>query len=161
MSATTRTWVPFAIASLAAAAAACGTAGPEIIAIEYLRATRTGDSDDAIALLDMDAIVDRVKSRIAMLNTDGDPDRFLYDSVQTVLWGLFQETPRQDELAYDAPPADLDGQKATVRVVLTAADGTTRTRAVYLRRADAGWLVSGRSLDELVAYAIRRLEERF
>ena len=160
MPATTRTWVLSAIASLAAAAA-CGTASPEIVAIEYLRATRTGDSDDAIAMLDMDTIVDRVKSRIMMVNTDGDPDRFLYDSVQTVLWGLFQETPRQDELTYDAPPADLDGQKATVRVVLTAADGTTRTRAVYLRRAGTGWLVSGRSLDELVAYAIQRLEERF
>jgi len=141
--------------------AACGTASPEIIAIEYLRATRTGQSDEAIALLDMDTIVDRVQSEVVLVNTGGDPDRFLRDSVETTLWGLFQETPREDELAYDAKPAEIDGDHATVTVTLMSPDGKERTRSVTLRHTDAGWRISGSSVDDLVQYVIQRLEERY
>lgn len=140
---------------------ACGTASPEIVAIEYLRATRTGESDAAIALLDIDNIVDRVESEVVLVNTGGDPAQFLRDSVRTILWGLFQETPREDELVYDATPADIDGDRAAVRVTLTDPQGQTRTRTVHLRNTGSGWLVSGRSVDDLVRHAIQRLEERF
>lgn len=146
---------------LALTTVGCATADPEIIAIEYMRATRTGESDDAIAWLDIDRIVERVSNEIVLVNTAGDPDRFLTDSVRTVLWGLFQETPRQDELSYDATPADIDGERATVQVTLTDSDGKSRTRTVHLRRTDAGWRISGRSVDDLVTYSIQRLEERF
>ena len=110
--------VPAIAAVLAAAllAMSCATADPEIVAIEYLRATHNADSDTAVALLDLESIVDRVRSEIVLVNTDGDPDRFLADSVETLIWGLFQETPRQENLAYDAPPAEVNDNRATVRV---------------------------------------------
>jgi predicted ATPase len=139
----------------------CAAADPEIVAIEYLRATHQADSDTAVALLDIDRIVERVRSEIVLVNTDGDPDRFLADSVETLIWGLFQETPRQENLGYDAPPAEIDGDRATVRVTLTEPDGSTERRTVYLRNTDYGWRVSGRSVDDLVAYVIQRLEERY
>ena len=140
---------------------ACTTADPEIVAIEYLRATHNADSDTAVSLLDVDRIVGRVQDEIVLVNTDGDPERFLADSVETLIWGLFQETPRQEGLAYDAPPADVDGDRATVRVTLATPEGSTSRRTVHLRNTDLGWRVSGRSVDDLVAYVIQRLEERY
>lgn len=139
----------------------CANPDPEIVAIEYLRAAHNADSDTAVALLDIDRIVERVRSEIVLVNTDGDPDRFLADSVETLIWGLFQETPRQEGLGYDAPPAEVDGDRATVRVTLTEPDGSTERRTLYLRRTDYGWRVSGRSVDDLVTYVIQRLEERY
>lgn len=149
------------VAATAALAAGCGGSDPEIVAIEYLRATRTAESDRAIALLDMDRIVERVSSEIVLVNTDGDPADFLRDSVETLLWGLFQETPREEGLAYDATPADIDGDRARVRVTMTDAEGEVQERIVHLRRTSAGWRVSGESVDDLVSYVIQRLEERF
>lgn len=144
-----------------AVTAACMPTDPEIVAIEYTRATRTAASDTAVALLDLDSIYERIQSEVAMVNTDGDPDRFLRDSVATLLWGLFQETPREDDLAYDATPAEVDGEHARVRVTMTDADGHQRARTVYLRQTSAGWRVSGRSVDDLVSYVLQRLEERY
>lgn len=148
-------------AALALAVGACGSTDPEIVAIEYLRATRTAESDEALALLDMDRIVERVQREIAVVAPDGDSEQFLRDSVETLLWGLFQETPREEGLAYDAPPAEIDGDRATVLVSLTDAEGKTQERTVHLRRTRAGWKVSGESIDDLVSYVIQRLEERF
>ena len=102
-------WAVFATAS-------CAPADPEIIAIEYLRATRTAKSDAAIGYLDIDTIVERVQREVVLINADGDPEAFLRDSVETILWGLFQETPREEQLAYDATPAEVNGDKAIVAV---------------------------------------------
>jgi len=151
----------FATSIVAALTIACATADPEIVAIEYLRATHNADSDGAVSLLDIDGIVDRVQTEIVLVNTDGDPERFLADSVETLIWGLFQEPPRQEGLAYDAPPADIDGDRATVSVTLAALDGSTSSRTVHLRNTAYGWRVSGRSVDDLVTYVIQRLEERY
>ncbi|NKB90078.1 MAG: hypothetical protein GKS06_17840 [Acidobacteria bacterium] len=148
------------IVCAAIAIAGCAETDPEIVAIEYLRATREAQSDTALTYLDMDEIADRVSAEIVLVNPDGDSDSFLRESVSSLIWGLFQETPRED-LAYDATPADVNGDRATVRVTLLDAEGGERTRTVHLRRTDAGWKVSGRSLDHLVSYAITRLEERF
>lgn len=147
--------------ALALAAGACGTSSPEIVAIEYLRATRTAESDQALARLDIDRIVERVQREITVVRTEGDSDQFLRESVETLLWGLFQETPREDHLTFDAPPADIDGDRATVVVTLRAPDGAEEQRTVHLRDTDDGWKVSGESIDDLVNYVIQRLEERF
>jgi len=150
-----------ALLLFAALASACAPDDPEIVAIEYLRATRTGQSDQAVALLDMDRIVQRVEKEIALVNTGGDPHKFLRDSVSATLWGLFQETPREDGLQYDATPAQIEGDTARVRVTMTYPDATTRSRTVWLRRTSSGWRVSGRSIDDLVSYVIQRLDERY
>ena len=147
-------WVVLTVAS-------CAPADPEIIAIEYLRATRTAKSDAAIGYLDIDTIVDRVQREVVLINADGDPDAFLRDSVETILWGLFQETPREDELAYDATPAEVNGDKAIVSVTMRGPDGSSRKRTVHLRQTRAGWQVSGATVDDLVSYVIQRLEERY
>ena len=142
------------------AIASCAETDPEIVAIEYMRATREAQSDAALTYLDMDEIVDRVSTEIVLVNTEGESDAFLRESVSSLIWGLFQETPRED-LAYDATPADINGDRATVRVKLVDADGGERTRTVHLRNTDEGWKVSGRSVDDLVNFAITRLEERY
>lgn len=142
-------------------ASACAPTDPEIVAIEYARATRTAASDAAVALLDIDSIYDRVQREIVLVNTEGDADRFLRDSITTLLWGLFQETPRKEDLAYDATPAQVEGDRAQVRVTMTDAAGQARERTVYLRRTADGWRVSDRSVDDLVSYLIQRLEERY
>ena len=102
----------------------------------------------------------RAEDGIVLVNPDGDNDSFLRESVRSLVWGLFQETPRED-LAYDAVPADVDGERASVRVTMTDAEGSQSRRTVYLRRTDGGWKVSGRSLDDIESYVITRLEERF
>lgn len=153
------TWL--ALGWLLMVVTACAPRDPEIVAIEYVRASRTAASDVAVSLLDIDTIYERVQHEVVIVNTDGDPDRFLRDSITTMLWGLFQETPREDGLAYDATPADIDGDRATVRVTLRDAEGHARVRTVHLRNTDEGWRVSGRSVDDLVTYLIQRLEERY
>lgn len=139
---------------------ACAETDPEIVAIEYLRATREARSDAAIGYLDLDELVERISDDIVLVNTDGDPDAFLRESVSSMVWGLFQETPRQD-LAYDARRAEINGDRATVRVTTANAEGHEQTRDIHLRHTDSGWRVSGRSLNDLVRYVITRLEERF
>lgn len=156
---TPRSWL--ALGWMLIAVAACAPRDPEIVAIEYVRATRTASSDLAVSLLDIDTIYERVQHEVVIVNTDGDPDRFLRDSITTMLWGLFQETPREDGLTYDATPADIDGDRATVRVTLTDAQGHARARTVHLRNTAEGWRVSGRSVDDLITYLIQRLEERY
>jgi len=148
------------LCAIGLATAACAETDPEIVAIEYLRATRESRSDAAIGYLDMDELVGRVANDIVLVNTDGDADDFLRESVSSLIWALFQETPRED-LAYDARPADITGDRATVRVTTANAEGRERTRDVHLRHTDSGWLVSGRSLNDLVRYVITRLEERY
>ncbi len=145
---------------LTASLVACAPTDPEIVAIEYLRATREAKSDAAVGYLDLDEIVDRVETEVVLVNTDGDPRQFLRDSVRSMIWGLFQETPRED-LAYDARPADINGDRATVRVTMVDAEGREQERTIHLRNTDDGWRVSGRSLDDLISYVITRLEERF
>jgi hypothetical protein len=145
---------------LGAATLACAATDPEIVAIEYLRATREAKSDAAVGYLDLDEIVDRVETEVVLVNTDGDPRQFLRDSVRSMIWGLFQETPRED-LAYDARPAEIDGDRATVLVTMVDAEGREQERTIHLRNTDSGWRVSGRSLDDLISYVITRLEERF
>ncbi len=140
---------------------ACTSTDPEIVAIEYMRATRQADSDDAVATLDLDEIVGRVEEDLTLVLTEGDSSTFLRSSVETMLWGLFQETPREEGLAYDATPATIDGGRASVEVTMHDAEGLSRTRTVHLRRTADGWRVSGRSVDNLVSYVIQRLEERF
>jgi len=142
------------------ASVACAETDPEIVAIEYLRATREARSDAALGYLDLDELVDRVSNDVALVNVDGDPEAFLRESVSSMVWGLFQETPRQD-LAYDARPAEINGDRATVRVTTADAEGHERTRIIHLRHTGSGWLVSGRSLNDIVRYVITRLEERF
>lgn len=139
---------------------ACAESDPEIVAIEYLRATREARSDAALGYLDLDELVSRVSNDVVLVNTDGDAETFLRESVSSMVWGLFQETPRQD-LAYDARPAEITGDRATVRVTTVDAEGDERTRDIHLRHTDSGWRVSGRSLNDLVRYVITRLEERF
>ena len=153
---------PLAVVALVAVAGvACGPpAAPEIVAIEYLRATHTGESDDALALLDLDRIIDRIDDQIAIVHSEGDSEQFLRSSVETILWGLFQETPRR-ELTYDATPGDLEGDRTTVTVTMVDADGRQQRSRVHLRRTSNGWRVSGRSIDDLIDYVIQRLEERF
>lgn len=146
--------------ALGAATLACAATDPEIVAIEYLRATREAKSDAAVGYLDLDEIVDRVETEVVLVNTDGDPRQFLRDSVRSMIWGLFQETPRED-LAYDARPAEIDGDRATVLVTMVDAEGREQERTIHLRNTDSGWRVSGRSLDDLISYVITRLEERF
>ena len=139
---------------------ACAETDPEIVAIEYLRATREARSDAALGYLDLDELVERVSNDVVLVNTAGDPEAFLRESVSSMVWGLFQETPRED-LAYDARAAEIDGDRATVSVTMVDADGRQRVRNVHLRQTDSGWLVSGRSLSDLVRYVITRLEERY
>lgn len=139
---------------------ACASSDPEIVAIEYLRASRTGNADAAVRLLDLDRIVERVEEEIVLVNTEGDPEAFLRDSVRSTAWALFQETPRE-ERSYDARPAEIDGDRATVRVLLTEPEGGTDTRVVHLRRTGSGWKVSGPSIDDIVSSVIQRLQDRF
>ncbi len=140
---------------------ACTTTDPEIVAIEYMRATRHADSDDALARLDLDEIVARIEDDVTLVLKDGNSTTFLRSSVETMLWGLFQETPREENLIYDAQPATVDGERASVEVTMTDPDRRSRTRTVYLRRTPEGWRVSGRSVDSLVSYVVQRLEERY
>ena len=152
--------LPIALASLLAAFACGPPASPEIVSIEYLRAMYSGNSDGAIACIDIDEVVERIEEEISLVATDGESESFLRDSVTTLLWGLFQQTPRE-EYTYDAVPKSDNGDRVRVAVTLRDGDGGSSTRSMDLHRTNAGWRISGESLDPLVRYVIQRLEERY
>lgn len=138
----------------------CGPpADPEVIAIAYLRAVNSGDSDTAVDLLDMEEIVSRIDEQIVIVQ-QSDAESFLRDSVETVLWGLFRESA-QAEYSYDAQPADLEGDMAKVVVAKIDPEGERSETVLHLRRTPRGWRISGESLDPLITYVIQRLEERY
>lgn len=140
---------------------ACGGADdPEIVAITYLRAIHLGRPDEALQHIDMDRMVERVEDNIVLVDTPGDPRSFMRESIETVLWGLLQESAG-GEYGYDAAPADVEGNRAVVVVRLTDVDGETTERTLHLRRTANGWKVSGETLDRLVIAVTQRLEERY
>lgn len=142
------------------AVAACGPPNdPELIALSYVRASNSGDADAAVELLDIERITARVEEEIVVVDSSGRED-FLEDSIETLLWGLFRETPPAD-YTYDAIPAEVDGDTAQVSVTRTDTDGKSEVVVVHLRDTDDGWRVSGASLDDLVRIAIQRLQERY
>lgn len=142
------------------AVAACGPPNePEVVALSYIRASNGGDADGAVQLLDIERIAERVEQEIVVVDSSGRED-FLEDSIETLLWGLFQET-RTVEYAYDATPAEVDGDTAEVAVTRIDADGNSEIIDVHLRDTDDGWRVSGESLDDLVRVVIQRLQERY
>ena len=141
------------------AAISCTPPDPEVVAIAYVRAINTGDSDTAVRLLDMDEILHRINEQIVIVQ-DGDAESFLAHSVETLLWGLYRESVQAD-YAYDAQPADLEGEMARVTVTKVNAEQEQTETVVHLRNTEQGWRVSGDSLDPLVNYVIQRLEERY
>ncbi len=152
--------LPLIALTLIVAGAACGPpTDPELVAIAYERASRGGDPDTAVALLDIERITSRVEEEIVVVESSG-RESFLEDSIETLLWGLFREIPTAD-FAYTATPADIDGDSAEVTVTKISADGASTTNVVHLRNTDDGWLVSGASLDRLVKYAVQRLQEMY
>ena len=141
------------------AAVSCSPPDPEVIAITYLRAINSGDSDMAVRLLDMEEILRRINEQIVIVQND-DAESFLAHSVETLLWGLFRESAQAD-YAYDAQPADLEGEVARVTVMKVNPEQEQTETVVHLRNTPQGWRVSGDSLDPLVNYVIQRLEERY
>jgi len=140
--------------------AACGPPDdPELVALAYVRATNSGDPDTAVQLLDIEQIVTRVEEEIVVLDSSG-RESFLEDSIESMLWGLFRET-RPADYIYNATPAELDGDMASVPVTRISADETSTTVIVELRNTDDGWRVSGDSVDALVRYLVQRLQERY
>lgn len=155
-----RTGLSLFAALVLLAAGACGPPNdPEIIALSYERALGSGDPDTAVQLLDIDRIAERVEEELVVVDSSG-KDTFLEDSIETLLWGVFREA-RPADYAYDATPAELDGDTARVSVTRTAADDTSETVVVHLRNTDSGWRVSGESLDPLVRIVIQRLQEKY
>ncbi len=150
-----------AIAAVAAtlAAVSCSPPDPEVVAISYIRAINTGDSDMAVRLLDMEEILRRINEQIVIVQ-DGDAESFLAHSVETLLWGLFSESVQAD-YTYDAQPADLEGEMASVTVMKVNPQQEQTETVVHLRNTAQGWRVSGDSLDPLVNHVIQRLEERY
>jgi hypothetical protein len=152
--------MPVIALALLLSGAACGPPEePEIVAISYIRATTGGDPDTAVRLLDIERITERVEEQIVVIDSSG-RESFLQDSIETLLWGLFRET-RPEEFAYGAIPAERDGDTARVTVTKTGADGETSEVIVHLRNTDAGWRVSGPSLDPLVTFVVQRLQEKY
>lgn len=141
------------------AAISCSPPDPEVVAIAYIRAINTGDSDTAVRLLDMDEILRRINEQIVIVQ-DGDAESFLAHSVETLLWGLYRESVQAD-YAYDAQPADLEGEMARVTVMKVNPEQEQTETVVHLRNTEQGWRVSGQSLNPLVNYVIQRLEERY
>ena len=150
-----------AIAAIVAtlAAISCSPPDPEVVAIAYIRAINTGDSDTAVRLLDIEEILRRINEQIVIVQ-DGDAESFLEHSVETLLWGLFRESVQAD-YSYDAQPADLEGDMARVNVMKVNPQQEQTETVVHLRNTSQGWRVSGDSLDPLVNYVIQRLEERY
>ena len=141
------------------AAISCSPPDPEVVAIAYIRAINTGDSDTAVRLLDMEEILRRINEQIVIVQA-GDAESFLAHSVETLLWGLYRESV-QAEYTYGAPPADLEGEMARVTVTKVNPQQEQTETVVHLRNTAHGWRVSGDSLDPLVNYVIQRLEERY
>lgn len=139
---------------------ACGPPDdPEVAAVEYLRAANGGAPDAAVDLLDIDEIVRRVEEEVAVVQERASPN-FLENSTETILWGLFQESPQTD-FTYVAAHAEIDGDAARVTVRRIDAEGNESETVVHLRRTGGGWLVSGRTLAPLVTYVVQRLQERY
>ena len=152
--------LPLLAASVLFAGMSCGPANdPAVVALAYVRASNSGDPDTAVRLLDIEQIASRVDEVLVVVDSSG-RETFLEDSIETMLWGLFRETQVVD-YAYDATPAELDGDTATVSVTLTSADATSETQVVHLRDTAGGWRVSGDSLTRLVSYIIQRLQEKY
>lgn len=144
---------------IAVAGVGCGPPDdPEIVALSYVRATNSGDPDTAVQLVDIDRVTERVEQEVVVVDSSG-RENFLEDSIETLLWGLFRQM-RPGDYAYDATPAEIDGDTAEVPVTRTAADETSETIVVHLRKTKAGWRVSGESLDPLVSYVLQRLQEK-
>ena len=141
------------------AAISCSPPDPEVVAIAYIRAINTGDSDTAVRLLDMEEILRRINEQIVIVQ-DGDAESFLAHSVETLLWGLYRESVQAD-YTYDARPADLESEMARVTVMKVNPQQEQTETVVHLRNTSQGWRVSGDSLDPLVNYVIQRLEERY
>ena len=132
---------------------------PEIVALAYVRASNSGDPDTVVQLLDLEQVLSRVEEEIVVVDSNG-RETFLEDSIESMLWGLFRET-RVVDYAYNATPAEIDGDTAKVSVTLTSADATTTTTVVHLRETPRGWRVSGDTLAPLVLYVIQRLQEKY
>ncbi len=155
-----RSVFPLIALALLVAGAACGPpADPELVAIAYERASGGGDPDTAVNLLDTEQITSRVEEQIVVVESSG-KESFLEDSIETLLWALFREI-RPAEFAFTATPADIDGDTAEVNVTKISPDGVSTTVVVHLRNTDAGWRVSGASLDRLVTFAVQRLQEMY
>ena len=152
-------YLAFAVLLATLAAISCSPPDPEVVAIAYIRAVNTGDSDTAVELLDMEEILRRINEQIVIVQ-DGDAESFLAHSVETLLWGLYRESGQAD-YAYDAQPADLQGEMARVTVTKVDPQQEQTETVVHLRNTPQGWRVSGDSLDILVNYVIQRLEERY
>ncbi len=152
--------LPLLAASVLFAGGSCRPANdPAVVALAYVRASNSGDPDTAIQLLDIEQIASRVDEVLVVVDSSG-RESFLEDSIESLLWGLFRET-RVVDYAYDAMPAELDGDRATVSVTRTSADATSDVVVVHLRDTARGWRVSGDSLDQLVTYVIQRLQEKY
>ncbi|WP_139977814.1 hypothetical protein [Nocardioides litoris] len=93
--------------------------GPEEVAAEVVRAVADADCADLAPLLD--------------------PAADLPYAVTSCLDGTAQPQPVDDVVA---APAEVDGDRATVRVEL-ATGGTTSALGATLRRADGAWRLDG------------------
>jgi len=142
------------------AGAACGPpTDPEIVALTYVRATSSGDPDTAVQLLDIERLTERVEQQVVVVDSSG-KENFLEDSIESMLWGLFRET-RPGEYAFNATPAEIDGDTAVVPVTRTSPDETSEVIEVHLRNTEDGWRVSGGTLDPLVRVVVTRLQEKY
>ena len=145
---------------LASSVVACAPVqDPEIVAIAYVRAISAGDPDTAVQLLDLERITSRVEEQIVVVDNSG-RESFLEDSIESLLWGLYR-TQRPADFAYNAPPAEIDGDNARVVVTKTPRQGDPEEIIVHLRRTSRGWRVSGSNLDRLVTFVVQRLEEKY
>lgn len=152
--------LPLAFIVSVAALGCSGAEDPEIVAIEYLRAVHSGNADEAVRHIDIEGLVERVEDQVVVVQREGGSETLMRDSIETILWGLFQQSP-QEEFSYDARTAEIDGDRATVTVEMTDSDGETTERTLQLRRGSSGWKVGGDSLDPMVNYVVQRLQERF
>lgn len=146
--------------ALAVGGSACGPPDdPEVAAVEYLRAANGRAPDVAVDLLDIEEIARRVEEEIVIVQESASAN-FLENSIETILWGLFQESAPTD-FDYVAAHAEIEGDRARVTVRRIDAEGDESETVVHLRRTRGGWLVSGPTLDPLVSYVVQRLQERY
>ena len=152
--------IPLSIALLALLAGmACGQPDtPEIVGLSYVRAYSSGDPETAVALVDIERIVERVEEEVMVIDPSGN-ETFLEDSIENLLWGLYRQM-RPADYAFDATPAEIDGDTAVVEVTRTPPEGEPEAIDVHLRNTEDGWRVSGESLDSLVRFVVQRLQER-
>lgn len=154
--------VPAVLAALLVGvlAGACGPPeDPEVAAVEYLRAVNSRQPDAAVDLLDIEEIARRVEEQIVIVQENASPS-FLENSIETLLWGLFQETTPAD-FTYVSAHAEVEDDTARVTVRRMDPEGKESETVVHLRRTGGGWLVSGDTLDPLVTYVVQRLQERY